>query len=125
MNTKIGVIVLGVGFILGIFCDRKLRPDVANILTEYKDKIVTETKIVEVPGKSKTTTIVKTEDKKGNTPVKVVNVPGRVNDWSIGTSVDTNLNWGLLTGKRLMNDLWVEFGIYQDKRVSVGLRYEF
>jgi len=124
MNYKAYVTLFLIGIAAGIGIDHKLRPNVTNTVTQYQDKIVTETKTIREKGK---VVVIekKIENKAGTAATPALGASGRIYNWSVGPTIDTNANWGLITGHRMTDDLWVEFGIYQDKRISIGLRYEF
>lgn len=102
---------------------RTLKPAAeVQVQEKWKDRVVTVTRTVEVPGGTKTTETTTTQDSSGS---KSLTIAPKKPDWALGINYDTNLHYGATIDRRLMADLWLTVGVKTDKTASVGLKYEF
>lgn len=121
-KSYLAVFVAGVaigGFVA--FNGFKPTPEI-QVQEKWKDRVVTVTKTVEVPGGTKTTETTTTQEASGTKDLtKTPRKPG----WAFGLNYDSQMHYGASIDRRLLGDLWLVGGIKTDKTVSIGLRYEF
>lgn len=114
-------------------------------ITQYKDRIVTVTRVVRPDGTTEETT--RTEDKQGSSEQRTTEkkkdtdtaTTSIARSYSLGLKYRTRLsdipdiqqagrdrnNYEMTAGYRLMGDVWIQSGLQLDGSVSLGVAYQW
>lgn len=118
---KLYALVFVIGAALGGFIAYRVLPrPTESVKTEYKDKIVTRTKIIKEPGGTIVKEIEKTEDKQGT---KIS--PPLVRHHMVNVSVGHNGTKTGTYGYKVFDHTWLTVGASDKKELFLGVTVEF